>query len=89
MHFILTHLNLKIQGFERAYDFMPEISIDVPAAYGILERFVTRCRADGILTDELVRKMPSRYAHSNFNFFYFIWQIILLFKKYNLETILQ
>ena len=39
---------------------MPEISIDVPAAYVILERFVTRCRAAGFVTDELVRKMPSR-----------------------------
>ena len=39
---------------------MPELSIDVPAAYSILERFVLRCRAAGIITDELVRKMPSR-----------------------------
>ena len=34
--------------------------IDVPAAYNILERFVMRCKTAGILTDELVRKMPSR-----------------------------
>ena len=39
---------------------MPEIAIDVPAAYSVLERFVTRCRASGFITDELVRKMPSR-----------------------------
>jgi programmed cell death protein 4 len=47
-------------GFERVYDFMPEIAIDVPAAYGILERFVNRCRKAGLITDELVRKMPTR-----------------------------
>ena len=48
------------QGFERVYDVMPEIVIDVPAAYNILERFVVRCKTAGVLTDELVRKMPSR-----------------------------
>lgn len=48
------------QGFERVYEFMPDIAIDVPAAYAILERFVIRCRKEGIITDELVRKMPSR-----------------------------
>jgi programmed cell death protein 4 len=42
------------------YDNMPDIALDVPAAYAILERFVARCRADGFVTDELVRKMPSR-----------------------------
>jgi len=47
-------------GFERIYDVMPDIVIDVPAAYNILERFVMRCKTAGILTDELVRKMPSR-----------------------------
>jgi programmed cell death protein 4 len=57
--FVITIEQMR-NGFERVYDFMPEIAIDVPAAYGILERFVTRCRASGFVTDELVRKMPSR-----------------------------
>ena len=48
------------QGFERVYDNMPEMSLDVPAAYGILERFVLRCRKEGIISDDLVRKMPTR-----------------------------
>ena len=56
----MSNPEMRFQGFERAYDFMTEISIDVPAAYGILERFVGRCRAAGFVTDELVRKMPSR-----------------------------
>ena len=29
-------------------------------SFSVLERFVGRCRAAGLLTDELVRKMPSR-----------------------------
>lgn len=57
--FIIT-IDQMINGFERVYDFMPELSLDVPAAYSILERFVGRCRAEGLITDELVRKMPSR-----------------------------
>jgi len=57
--FVITIDQLR-NGFERVYDAMPEIAIDVPAAYSVLERFVGRCRAAGLLTDELVRKMPSR-----------------------------
>ncbi|XP_059084120.1 programmed cell death protein 4-like [Tigriopus californicus] len=57
--FIITMDQMR-KGFERVYDFMPEIVIDVPPAYEVLERFVLRCRGAGILTDELVRKMPSR-----------------------------
>jgi len=57
--FILTNSNIKV-GFERVYDNMPEMSLDVPAAYAILERFVLRCRKEGIISDELVRKMPTR-----------------------------
>merc|ERR1711884_67463 len=57
--FIITFDQMK-NGVERVYDVMPEIVIDVPAAYNILERFVVRCKTGGVLTDELVRKMPSR-----------------------------
>merc|ERR1711936_985186 len=57
--FVITIDQMK-NGFERVYDFMPEIAIDVPAAYTILERFVNRCRKAGLITDELVRKMPTR-----------------------------
>jgi len=57
--FVITIDQMK-NGFGRVYDFMPEIAIDVPAAYNILERFVTRCRKAGLITDELVRKMPTR-----------------------------
>jgi len=57
--FVITIDQMRV-GFERVYDFMPDIAIDVPAAYAILERFVLRCRREGILTDELVRKMPTR-----------------------------
>lgn len=57
--FVITIDQMK-NGFERVYDFMPEIAIDVPAAYNVLERYVTRCRKAGLITDELLRKMPTR-----------------------------
>ena len=56
----VQHILNFLQGIERIYDVMPDIVIDVPAAYNILERFVLRCKMAGLLTDELVRKMPSR-----------------------------
>lgn len=49
-----------LQGFFRVYDVMPEFAIDVPAAYSILERFTQRCKDAGIVTDEIVRHMPTR-----------------------------
>jgi len=57
--FVITIDQMRV-GFERVYEFMADIAIDVPAAYAILERFVIRCRKEGIITDELVRKMPTR-----------------------------
>ena len=37
------------EGFQRVYDEMPEIFLDVPAAYTILERWVIRCRQSGMI----------------------------------------
>merc|ERR1712088_185635 len=47
-------------GFQRIYDMMGDISIDVPQAYLVLERWVLRCRSAGIINDDVVRKMPCR-----------------------------
>jgi len=57
--FVITIEQMRA-GFQRVYDEMPEISIDVPAAYLVLERWVIRCRQAGIINDDIVRKMPSR-----------------------------
>lgn len=48
------------QGFQRVYDDMTDIVLDVPLAYIMLDRFVDRCHARGILTEKIVAKMPSR-----------------------------
>merc|ERR1712002_500165 len=47
-------------GFYRVFDQMVDISIDVPQAYTVLERWVLRCRQAGIINDDIVKKMPSR-----------------------------
>jgi len=47
-------------GFQRIYDSMGDISLDVPQAYLVLERWVMRCRQAGIINDDVVKKMPCR-----------------------------
>ena len=49
-----------IRGFYRVYDEMPDICIDVPQAYTVLEKFVLKCQVAGFLSDEVVKRMPSR-----------------------------
>ncbi|GAB6023316.1 hypothetical protein CHUAL_008119 [Chamberlinius hualienensis] len=48
------------RGFERVYESMLDICLDVPNAYTILERFVGKCQSSGFVSDEIVRKLPSR-----------------------------
>ncbi|XP_021003270.1 programmed cell death protein 4 [Parasteatoda tepidariorum] len=48
------------RGFLRVYGEMPDIVIDVPPAYTVLEKFVNSCHAAGFLLDDVVKKMPSR-----------------------------
>jgi len=57
--FVITIDQMR-NGFQRVFDQMPDISIDVPQAYLVLERWVLRCRQAGIVNDDIVRKMPSR-----------------------------
>ncbi|XP_028128855.1 programmed cell death protein 4 isoform X1 [Diabrotica virgifera virgifera] len=48
------------RGFLRVFDDLPDISMDVPLAYIILDRFVERCHTVGFLTENVIKKMPSR-----------------------------
>lgn len=48
------------RGFLRVYEDMPDICLDVPLAYTVLERFVERCHKAGFLSDDLLKKMPTR-----------------------------
>ncbi|KAJ8920423.1 hypothetical protein NQ315_005289 [Exocentrus adspersus] len=48
------------RGFLRVFDDLPDISMDVPLAYIILDRFVDRCHNAGFLTENIIKKLPAR-----------------------------
>ena len=61
-------LVLIFQGFRRVYDSMPDICLDVPNAYSLLERFVTMCHRDKVVSSDVFQELPQR---SDFNI---IWR---------------
>ena len=56
---IVTPNQMK-EGFLRIYEDMPQICLDVPPAYSVLEKFVGLCEAEKILEPEVVKKIPTR-----------------------------
>jgi len=48
------------QGFRRIFDDLPDIVIDVPLAYSLIDRIVNKAHSHGIITEELVREVPTR-----------------------------
>ncbi|XP_045581755.1 programmed cell death protein 4 [Procambarus clarkii] len=56
---IITPNQMKA-GFFRVYEDMPQICVDVPPAYTILERFVMKCQAAKVVSDDVVKKLPVR-----------------------------
>lgn len=48
------------QGFLRVFDDLPDICIDVPAAYSLIDRFANKALTAGIIMEELVREVPTR-----------------------------
>lgn len=52
---------LTLQGYERVYCEIPDINLDVPHSYSVLERFVEECFQAGIISKPLRDLCPSRY----------------------------
>lgn len=48
------------RGFQRVFDDMADICLDVPLAYIMLDRFIDRCYKEGFITDTIIKKMPTR-----------------------------
>lgn len=48
------------RGFQRVFDDMADICLDVPLAYIMLDRFMDRCYKEGFLTDTIMKNMPAR-----------------------------
>lgn len=49
-------------GFQRLYDAMPDLCLDVPPAYTLLERWLAACKQaeKPFMPDDVVRKMPQK-----------------------------
>ncbi|XP_061883084.1 programmed cell death protein 4-like [Entelurus aequoreus] len=48
------------RGFQRVYDELPEINLDVPHAHSIMETFVDLCYQESVITKQLRDDCPSR-----------------------------
>jgi len=48
------------RGFFRVFEDLPDICIDVPAAYSLLDRFVSKAQQHGFVSEEVVRQVPVR-----------------------------
>ncbi|KAL5022139.1 hypothetical protein ScPMuIL_001294 [Solemya velum] len=48
------------QGFVRVFDALPDISLDVPSAYALLERFANICYKDGFVSTSMMKDLPQR-----------------------------
>jgi programmed cell death protein 4 len=48
------------QGFQRVYDDIQDISLDIPLAYIILERFIQRLYNANIVSEKVIKNLPSR-----------------------------
>lgn len=51
---------IQLQGFQRVFDDLPDIVLDIPLAYIMLDRFIERAGPAGFLSEKTVKSMPSR-----------------------------
>ncbi|XP_006817884.1 programmed cell death protein 4-like [Saccoglossus kowalevskii] len=49
-----------VRGFERVFNSMPDISLDVPSAYALLERLADLCVVEGLMSEKMRNRVPSR-----------------------------
>lgn len=60
-----------LQGFERVYLDMADISIDVPCAYSLLEQFVEQSFNAGVIDKKLRDLCPCRWVGEGFLVLFF------------------
>ncbi|XP_060635485.2 programmed cell death protein 4-like [Anolis sagrei] len=56
----LVTLDQMNRGFQRVYNELGDLSLDVPLAHTILERLVDRCFEEGVITKQLRDTCPAR-----------------------------
>lgn len=57
---IIVTPDMMQRGFLRVFEDMPDIVIDVPLAHTVLERFVEKCHKAGFVSDDVIKKMPTK-----------------------------
>ena len=53
---------LSPQGMKRVFDDMPDICLDVPAAYSLLEQLGGQLYQHGCFPEALYKEMPARWV---------------------------
>lgn len=56
----IVTLEMIEQGFQRVYDDLQDIQLDIPLAHTVLERFVNRCYNLGVLSERMLKSLPTR-----------------------------
>jgi len=56
---VLTSDAIRV-GVQRIFSALPDLSLDVPPAYTLMESWLDALRRAGLVSDELARKMPQR-----------------------------
>ncbi|KAG8430034.1 hypothetical protein GDO86_018620 [Hymenochirus boettgeri] len=56
----LITLDQMNRGFQRVYEELPDLSIDVPLAHVVLEKLVDLCYLEGVITQQLRDQCPGR-----------------------------
>ncbi|KAL4097200.1 hypothetical protein QTP88_022012 [Uroleucon formosanum] len=54
------------KGFDRVFDVLDDISIDVPLASAVLERFLDKCINAGFLQRDVLHKIPTRASRKRY-----------------------
>ena len=49
------------QGLNRIFDEMPDICIDVPGAYNVLEKMGDKMYQLGVLSEAMYKDLPARF----------------------------
>ncbi|ELU07784.1 hypothetical protein CAPTEDRAFT_170810 [Capitella teleta] len=57
---IVVTLNQFEKGIRRLSDDMPDICLDVPSAYSLLDRLASKLQVEGVLTDDLMKELPNK-----------------------------
>ena len=60
--YLYNKLFYYLQGMLRLYADMPEICVDVPIAYTLLDRFAAKLNEVGLLEGAVGKELPSRFV---------------------------